>query len=68
MSQQNNNPELIEEYLYLVISKDRDELGNPHMEVAQYRKGKFYFFGWATPEPIEVFESWKELVVSLKNE
>lgn len=66
MSKQNNNEELKEEFLYLVTSKDTDENGNPTVEIAQYRKGKFWFFGWEVPEPTEKFESWKELLVSLK--
>jgi hypothetical protein len=68
MSESNNNPELKEEYLYLVTSNDKDILGQSHNEIAQYRKGKFWFFGWEIPEPIEKFASWKELVVALKNE
>jgi hypothetical protein len=67
MSQsENNNPELIEEFLYLVTSKDKDDKGNATVEIAQYRKGKFWFFGWEVPEPLEKFESWKELVVGIK--
>lgn len=67
MSQsENNNSELIEEFLYLVTSKDKDEQGNPTIEIAQYRKSKFWFFGWEVPEPIDKFESWKELVVGIK--
>ena len=57
---------LNEESLYLVTSKDKAEDGKAFIEVAQYRKGKFWFFGWEVPEPIEKFESWKELVVSIK--
>lgn len=68
MSNSNNNQELKEEYLYLVTSKDKDSLGNSHNEIAQYRKGKFWFFGWEVPEPVEKFASWKELIVSFKNE
>ena len=66
MSEQNNTPELKEEFLYLVTSKDKDAQGNPTIEVAQYRKGKFWFFGWEVPEPTDKFESWKELVVGIK--
>lgn len=58
--------ELTEESLYLVTSKDKDENGNAYIEVAQYRKNSFWFFGWATPEPIDKFETWKELVVTIK--
>ena len=58
---------LNEESLYLVTSKDKDEDGKSYIEVAQYRKNAFWFFGWGTPEPVEKFESWKELVVSLKS-
>jgi hypothetical protein len=57
---------LNEESLYLVTSKDKAEDGKAFIEVAQYRKGKFWFFGWEVPEPIEKFESWKELIVSIK--
>jgi len=60
------NTELKEEFLYLVTSKDKDAEGNPTIEIAQYRKGKFWFFGWEVPEPLEKFESWKELVVGIK--
>lgn len=67
MSESNNNTELKEEYIYLVTSNDKDQYGNSHNEIAQYRKGKFWFFGWELPEPIEKF-TWKELVVALKNE
>ena len=66
MSEQNKNTELKEEFIYLVTSKDKDENGNPAVEIAQYRKGRFWFFGWEIPEPIEKFESWKELLVSFK--
>jgi len=66
MSEQNNNQELKEEFIYLVTSKDKDETGNPTVEIAQYRKGRFWFFGWEVPEPIEKFESWKELLVTFK--
>lgn len=64
---ESNNIELKEEFIYLVTSKDKDVLGQAHNEVAQYRKGKFWFFGWEIPEPVEKF-TWKELVVALKNE
>lgn len=63
-----NSNELIEECLYLVYSKDVDELGNPLVEIAQYRKGKFWFFGWEVPEPIEKFSKWKQLLVSVTQE
>jgi hypothetical protein len=61
-----NNKELVEEFLYLVESKDVDKDGNSLLEIAQYRKGKFWFFGWECPEPIEKFKSFKELQVSIK--
>jgi hypothetical protein len=64
--QEENKKELIEEFLYLVESKDVDSAGNHLFEIAQYRKGKFWFFGWECPEPIDKFNSWKELVVSIK--
>ena len=55
-------PELVEEFLYLVTPKD-----NPlYKELAQFRKGAFWFFGWGEPEPKEKFSEWQELVVSLK--
>ena len=63
---QSNNQELTEESIYLVYSKDKDETGSRFVEVAQYRKGKFWFFGWEVPEPTDKFESWKELVISIK--
>ena len=63
---QSNNQEPTEESIYLVYSKDKDAEGKRLVEVAQYRKGKFWFFGWEVPEPIEKFDSWKELVVGLK--
>jgi len=65
MSESINNPELKEEFMYLVFSKDRDEKGVPLAEIAQYRKGKFWFFGWEVPEPTDKFESWKELIVGI---
>jgi len=58
---------LNEESLYLVTSKDKAEDGKAFIEVAQYRKGKFWFFGWEVPEAPEKFESWKELVLSIKD-
>ena len=57
---------LKEENIYLVYSKDLDSSGNPLVEIAQYRKGKFWFFGWEVPEPIEKFSKWKEMFVSVK--
>lgn len=66
MSESTNNTDLKEEFLYLVTSKDMGEDGNPLNEIAQYRMGKFWFFGWGTPEPVEKFSSWKELVVGIK--
>jgi hypothetical protein len=65
MSEQINN-ELKEESIYLVYSKDVDDKGNRLVEIAQYRKNKFWFFGWEVPEPIEKFDSWKELMFSIK--
>jgi hypothetical protein len=66
MSEQNNNPELVEESIYLLTAKDKTEDGKAILEVAQYRKGKFWFFGWEIPEPTDKFESWKELVLAIK--
>ena len=70
MSEQNNTTEqqqpLVEESIYLLTAKDKTEDGKPIIEVAQYRKGKFWFFGWEVPEPTDKFESWKELVLSIK--
>jgi hypothetical protein len=63
---QSNNQELTEESIYLVYSKDTDQNGKRLVEVAQYRKGKFWFFGWEVPESPEKFEYWKELVLSIK--
>jgi hypothetical protein len=65
MSQSNNHP-LNEESIYIVTAKDKTEDGKPIIEVAQYRKGKFWFFGWEVPETTDKFESWKELVLSIK--
>jgi hypothetical protein len=65
MSESNNQP-LTEESLYLVYSKDKDENGKRLVEVAQYRKGKFWFFGWQVPESTDKFEYWKELILSIK--
>jgi hypothetical protein len=61
-----NNQELTEESIYLVYSKDTDKEGKRLVEVAQYRKDKFWFFGWEVPETPEKFEYWKELVLSIK--
>jgi hypothetical protein len=67
MSQENNiQHSLNEESIYLVTSKDKDENGKSLVEIAQYRKGKFWFFGWEVPEPTDKFESWKELLLSIK--
>lgn len=68
MSQEQNNinQPLNEESIYLVTSKDKDEQGRALVEIAQYRKGKFWFFGWEVPEPTDKFESWKELLLSIK--
>jgi hypothetical protein len=65
MSEQNNQT-LTEESIYLVYSKDKDAEGKRLVEVAQYRKGKFWFFGWEVPEDTDKFEYWKELVLSIK--
>ena len=43
-----------------------DEKGVAALEIAQYRKEKFWFFGWETPEPLEKFTSWKELIIAIK--
>ena len=61
-----NSPELVEGVIYLVSSKDKDDVGNPLLEIAQYRKERFWFFGWEVPEKSEKFESWKELAFSIK--
>lgn len=66
MTEEIKQQELVEESIYLVYSKDKSETGVPLVEVAQYRKGKFWFFGWEVPEPVEKFEKWKELVLSIK--
>ena len=66
MEEVKNSPELIEEHIYLVSSKDIDQYENSLVEIAQYRKGKFWFFGWEVPEPTDKFESWKELVFGIK--
>ena len=58
--------ELKEESIYLVYSKDFDENGNRLVEISQYRKNRFWFFGWEVPEPIDKFEYWEELVFSKK--
>ena len=62
-----DNPIPQEELLYLVESKDKQADGSSLFEIAQYRKEKFWFFGWEMPEPLEKFESWKELVVGVKD-
>jgi hypothetical protein len=63
---ESNNQTLTEESIYLVYSKDTDQDGKRLVEVAQYRKGKFWFFGWEVPESTDKFISWKELVLSIK--
>jgi hypothetical protein len=63
-----NEIQLNEESIYIVTSKDKNEDGKSLVEIAQYRKGKFWFFGWEVPESIEKFESWKELVMSIKED
>ena len=55
-----------EEFLYLVETKEVDEKSVAALEIAQYRKEKFWFFGWETPEPLEKFTSWKELIIAIK--
>lgn len=62
-----DNPIPQEEFLYLVESKDKNKDGSSLFEIAQFRKGKFWFFGWEMPEPLEKFETWKELVVGVKD-
>ena len=57
--------DLKEEHLYLVYSKDTDQFDKPLVEIAQYRKGKFWFFGWEVPEPPKKFSKWKEVLVSI---
>jgi hypothetical protein len=63
---ESNNQTLTEESIYLVYSNDTDQNGKRLVEVAQYRKGKFWFFGWEVPESTDKFISWKELVLSIK--
>jgi hypothetical protein len=63
---ESNNQTLTEESIYLVYSNDTDQDGKRLVEVAQYRKGKFWFFGWEVPESTDKFISWKELVLSIK--
>jgi hypothetical protein len=61
-----DNPIPKEEFLYLVESKDKNKDGTSLVEIAQYRKEKFWFFGWEMPESLDKFESWKELIVAVK--
>jgi hypothetical protein len=61
-----DNPIPKEEFLYLVETKETDKDGKNLFEIAQYRKEKFWFFGWDKPEYLENFISWKELVVGIK--
>jgi hypothetical protein len=61
-----DNPIPKEEFLYLVETKETDKDGKNLFEIAQYRKEKFWFFGWDKPEDLENFLSWKELVVGIK--
>jgi hypothetical protein len=61
-----DNPIPKEEFLYLVETKETDKDGKYLFEIAQYRKEKFWFFGWDKPEDLENFLSWKELVVGIK--
>jgi hypothetical protein len=67
MSLRIDNPIPKEEFLYLVETKEVDEKGVAALEIAQYRKEKFWFFGWETPEPLEKFTSWKELIIAIKD-
>jgi hypothetical protein len=60
-----NNIDLKEEHIYLVYSADLDKDGKPLVEIAQYRKGMFWFFGWEVPEPTKKFSKWKEIFVSV---
>ena len=66
MSLRIDNPIPKEEFLYLVETKEKDNDGKNLLEIAQYRKEKFWFFGWDKPEDLENFLSWKELVVGIK--
>ena len=66
MSLRIDNPIPKEEFLYLVETKEKDNDGKNLLEIAQYRKEKFWFFGWDKPEDLENFISWKELVVGIK--
>ncbi len=61
-----DNPIPKEEFLYLVETKETDKDGKYLFEIAQYRKEKFWFFGWDKPVDLENFLSWKELVVGIK--
>jgi hypothetical protein len=66
MSLRIDNPLLQEEYLYLVELPEKDKDGKTIFEIAQYRKEKFWFFGWEKPEDPKSFVSWKELIVAIK--
>ena len=68
MSLRIDNPILQEEYLYLVELPEKDKDGKTIFEIAQYRKNKFWFFGWEVPEVPEKFLSWKELIVAIKEQ
>ena len=66
MSLRIDNPILQEEYLYLVELPEKDKDGKTIFEIAQYRKEKFWFFGWEKPENPEIFVSWKDLIIGIK--
>lgn len=66
MSLRIDKPILQEEFLYLVELPDKDKDGKSIFEIVQYRKNKFWFFGWEVPESPEKFISWKELIVGIK--
>jgi hypothetical protein len=66
MSLRIDNPILKDEYLYLIEFPEKDKDGKAIFEIAQYRKEKFWFFGWEVPEVPEKFLSWKELIVAIK--
>jgi hypothetical protein len=66
MSLRIDNPIPKEEFIYLVETKDKQADGSSLLEIAQYRKGKFWFFGWEMPEPLHKFTSWKELIIAIK--
>lgn len=67
MSLRIDKPILQEEYLYLVELPEKDKDEKTIFEIAQYRKNKFWFFGWEVPESTDKFSSWKELVLGIKD-